>query len=164
MSQPELHGSSDGAEVIRWATFRIADERYGVDVMQVREVLRYAEITPVPGTRRSVLGIINLRGNVVTVLDARSLFDLDSHEISEKTRIVIVEALEQVVGILVDSVEDVVDIETNSIEPTPNLGKEHVRHFFQGVSHKQGELLILMDVGQMIESQMPDSQKELAAG
>lgn len=64
--------------VLRWVTFRLGDETYGINVMQVQEVLRMTEIAPVPGAPHYVLGIINLRGNVVTVLDTRARFGLEA--------------------------------------------------------------------------------------
>jgi purine-binding chemotaxis protein CheW len=84
MSTHSAERTNLSSSVIRWATFRLNDERYGVNVMRVREVLRYCEITPVPGTKDSILGIINLRGHVVTVLDTRVLFKLALREITEK--------------------------------------------------------------------------------
>ena len=147
--------SNSSVSVVRWATFRLNDERYGVNVMRVREVLRYTEITPVPGTADSILGIINLRGNVVTVLDTRVVFDLALREITEKTRVMIIESQEQVIGLFVDSVDDVVDIDSDDIETTPNIGNEHVSHFFQGVANKNEELLILVDVDQLVLDQTP---------
>ncbi len=141
--------------VVRWATFRLNDERYGVNVMRVREVLRYSEITPVPGTGDGILGIINLRGNVVTVLDTRVLFNLALREVTEKTRIMIIESQDQVIGLFVDSVDDVVDIENDDIEATPNIGNDHVSHYFQGVANKHEELLILVDVDHLVLDQTP---------
>src|SRR3990167_9702858 len=85
----------------RWVTFRLADEAYGVNVMQVQEVLRVPEIAPVPGAPDYVLGIVNLRGTVVTVIDTRKRFGLAPKGADDATRIVIVEAHGEVVGILV---------------------------------------------------------------
>ena len=95
--------SAQGAEdpILQWVTFRLDNETYGINVMQVQEVLRYTEIAPVPGAPSYVLGIINLRGNVVTVIDTRQRFGLDSSDVTDNTRIVIIEADKQVVGILV---------------------------------------------------------------
>jgi len=87
-------------EVLQWVTYRLGEETYGINVMQVQEVLRYTEIAPVPGAPDYVLGIINLRGNVVTVIDTRARFGLPPTEITDNTRIVIIESDEQVVGIL----------------------------------------------------------------
>lgn len=83
--------------VLQWVTFRLDDETYGINVMQVQEVLRYSEIAPVPGAPDYVLGIINLRGNVVTVIDTRQRFGLTSTDVTDNTRIVIIEADKQVV-------------------------------------------------------------------
>ncbi len=77
--------------MIQWVTFRLSGEIYGVDVMRVQEVLRYTDIAPVPGASNHVLGIINLRGTVVTVLNTRVHFGLPPGEITDLTRIVIVE-------------------------------------------------------------------------
>ena len=79
-------------EVLQWVTFQLDRETYGINVMQVQEVLRYTEIAPVPGAPDYVLGIINLRGNVVTVIDTRSRFGLQPAEVSDNSRIVIIEA------------------------------------------------------------------------
>ena len=94
--------------ILQWVTFRLDNETYGINVMQVQEVLRYTEIAPVPGAPNYVLGIINLRGNVVTVIDTRERFGLPGTELNDNTRIVIIETDEQVVGILVDAVAEVV--------------------------------------------------------
>src|SRR5574344_2493899 len=91
-------------EVLQWVTFQLDNETYGINVMQVQEVLRYTEIAPVPGAPSYVLGIINLRGNVVTVIDTRQRFGLPPAEVGDNTRVVIIEADKQVIGIMVDSV------------------------------------------------------------
>jgi len=106
--------SKDDA-VLQWVTFKLDNETYGINVMQVQEVLRYTEIAPVPGAPHYVLGIINLRGNVVTVIDTRSRFGLQSAEVDDSTRIVIIEAEKQVIGILVDSVAEVVYLRRSTL-------------------------------------------------
>ena len=85
-------------QVLQWVTYRLGDETYGINVMQVQEVLRYSEIAPVPGAPDYVLGIINLRGNVVTVIDTRARFGLPPEEVTDNTRVVIIESDEQVVA------------------------------------------------------------------
>lgn len=137
-------------EVLQWVTYRLGDETYGINVMQVQEVLRYTEIAPVPGAPDYVLGIINLRGNVVTVIDTRARFGLMSAETTDNTRIVIIEADEQVVGILVDSVAEVVYLRSSEIDSAPNVGTEESAKFIQGVSHRDGELLILVDLNKLL--------------
>ncbi|MFT5278171.1 MAG: purine-binding chemotaxis protein CheW [Glaciecola sp.] len=137
-------------EVLQWVTYRLDEETYGINVMQVQEVLRYTEIAPVPGAPDYVLGIINLRGNVVTVIDTRSRFGLPPTDISDNTRIVIIESDEQVVGILVDSVAEVVYLRSSEIERAPNVGTEESAKFIQGVSNREGHLLILVDLNKLL--------------
>ncbi len=138
--------------VLQWGTFRLGDEIYGINVMQIREVLRHSEITPVPGAPDYVLGIINLRGNVVTVIDTRKRFGLAPGNIDEQARIVIVEVDTQVVGMLVDSVADVTYLKQSEIETTPNIGNEETSKFIQGVCNKDEELLILIELERMIDT------------
>ncbi|PRB81977.1 chemotaxis protein CheW [Pseudomonas sp. MYb185] len=136
--------------ILQWVTFRLDNETYGINVMQVQEVLRHSEIAPVPGAPSYVLGIINLRGNVVTVIDTRQRFGLEPAPVTDQTRIVIIEADRQVVGILVDSVAEVVYLRQSEIETAPNVGTDESAKFIQGVSNKNDELLILVDLEKMM--------------
>lgn len=137
-------------EVLQWVTFRLEEETYGINVMQVQEVLRYSEIAPVPGAPEYVLGIINLRGNVVTVIDTRTRFGLSTSEVTDSTRVVIIEADKQVIGIMVDSVAEVVYLKKSDIDSAPNVGTEESAKFIQGVSNREGELLILVDLNKLL--------------
>jgi purine-binding chemotaxis protein CheW len=140
-------------EVLQWVTFRLENETYGINVMQVQEVLRYTDIAPVPGAPGYVLGIINLRGNVVTVIDTRSRFGLPFSDATDSTRIVIIEAEKQVIGILVDSVAEVVYLRTSEIDNAPNIGTDESAKFIQGVSNRDGELLILVDLNKLLDEE-----------
>lgn len=142
-----------GDEVLQWVTYRLDEETYGINVMQVQEVLRYTEIAPVPGAPDYVLGIINLRGNVVTVIDTRSRFGLSPTDITDNTRIVIIESEEQVLGILVDSVAEVVYLRSSEIDSAPNVGTEESSKFIQGVSNRSGQLLILVDLNKLLNDE-----------
>lgn len=146
------NNTAQGAEdpILQWVTFRLDNESYGINVMQVQEVLRHTEIAPVPGAPAYVLGIINLRGNVVTVIDTRQRFGLTPAPITDNTRIVIIEADKQVVGILVDSVAEVVYLRQSEIETAPNVGTDESAKFIQGVCNKNNELLILVDLEKMM--------------
>lgn len=118
--------------------------------MQVREVLRYTDIAPVPGAPSYVLGIINLRGNVVTVIDTRMRFGLPTAEITDNTRIMIIESDKQVIGILVDSVAEVADLNTADIDDTPNVGTDESAKFIRGVCKRGDDLLILIDLNKLL--------------
>ena len=140
-------------EVLQWVTFQLDRETYGINVMQVQEVLRYTELAPVPGAPDYVLGIINLRGNVVTVIDTRSRFGLQPAEVSDNSRIVIIEAEKQVIGIMVDSVAEVVYLRSSEIDVAPSVGTEESAKFIQGVSNRDGELLILVDLNKLLSDE-----------
>jgi len=137
-------------QVLQWVTFKLQEETYGINVMQVQEVLRYTDIAPVPGAPMYVLGIINLRGNVVTVIDTRARFGLPPSDVTENSRIVIIEADKQVIGILVDSVAEVVYLRASEIDTAPNVGTDESAKFIQGVSNREGELLILVDLNKLL--------------
>ncbi|WP_101760490.1 chemotaxis protein CheW [Oceanicoccus sp. KOV_DT_Chl] len=136
--------------MLQWVTFRLDGETYGINVMQVQEVLRHTEIAAVPGAPAYVLGIINLRGNVVTVIDTRHRFALPSAEITDQTRIVIIEADNHVVGILVDAVAEVVYLRQSEIETAPNVGNDDSARFIQGVCNKNNQLLILVELDKLL--------------
>jgi len=137
----------------RWVTFKLENEKYCVNVMQVQEVLRMTDIAPVPGAPDYVIGIINLRGNVVTITNIRKRFGLGDREVDDSTRIIIVEIKNSVIGIQVDSVADVVDLKVDEIESAPNVGNEESHKYIQGVASRGGELLILIDLDKFLSDQ-----------
>lgn len=149
MSKVALNASSNDS-IVQWVTFRLAGENYGINVMQVQEVLRVSEIAPVPGAPHYVLGIINLRGNVVTVIDTRIRLGLSTTEVTDATRIVIIEGSKHVVGILVDCVAEVVDLRASEVESAPNVGNDESSNYIQGVASRDDELLILVDLNKLL--------------
>ena len=146
----DYENSGDDDQMTQWVTFMLDGEKYGINVIQVREVLRNIEIAPVPGAPSYVLGIINLRGNVVTVIDTRARFGLTPLEVQEESRIVIIETMDQTVGLLVDSIAEVADILQSQIELTPNVGNDDSSKYIQGVHSRNGELLILIAVEKVL--------------
>lgn len=142
--------SASGDPVIQLVTFRLKDETYGINVMQVQEVLRVSEIAPVPGALGFVLGIVNLRGNVVTVIDTRTRFGLPTTELDDSSRIVIIESDDQVVGMLVDSVAEVVELRQSEIDTAPSIGNEESSRYIQGVASRDNDLLIVVDLNKLL--------------
>lgn len=157
----KVTSSDPNDEVLQWVTYRLDDETYGINVMQVQEVLRYTEIAPVPGAPDYVMGIINLRGNVVTVIDTRARFGLPASQITDNSRIVIIESDEHVVGIFVDSVAEVVYLKTSEIDSAPNVGTEESTKFIHGVSNQGDELLILVDLNKLLSDEEWDDVADI---
>ncbi len=146
--------------LLQWVTFHLDEEKYGINVMAVQEVLKVTEITQVPGAPEFVLGIINLRGNVVTVIDARTRFGLDYREPDDSSRIVIMEIDDKEVGIFVDSVAEVVYMRASEIEPAPAVGSDESSQFIQGVNSAGSELLILVELNKLLSE---EEWREVAA-
>ncbi|MCG7499130.1 chemotaxis protein CheW [Vibrio sp. Of7-15] len=160
-NEVEVRKDQNNDEILQWVTFQLEEETYGINVMQVREVLRYSEIAPVPGAPDYVLGIINLRGNVVTVIDTRSRFGLMQGETTDNTRIIVIESERQVIGILVDSVAEVVYLRSSEIDTTPSVGTDESAKFIQGVSNRDGKLLILVDLNKLLSDDEWDEMAHL---
>lgn len=145
--------------VLQWVTFQLDDETYGIDVMVVKEVLKFQDIAPVPGAAPDVMGIINIRGTVISVINTRRRFGLADQQPDENTRIVILEIGDHVIGIVVDSVAEVVYVKQSQIEPAPQVNKDDNARFIQGVCHRDGQLLILVEFDKLLT---PEELAELA--
>jgi purine-binding chemotaxis protein CheW len=142
---------SNNGPTSRWVTFQLEDETYGIDVMQIREVLRSQEISQVPGAPSYVLGIINLRGSVVAIIDTRTRFGLPPRdEMDDSSRILIMESGELVVGFLVDSVSEVADLYDERIESPPDTGSGQSSRFISGLYNREKGLLILLDASKLL--------------
>ncbi|ALO45226.1 chemotaxis protein CheW [Pseudohongiella spirulinae] len=149
----EQHDNDDDLprDVIKHVSFALGEETYAINAATVNEVLRHTEITPVPGSPAFILGIINLRGNVVTVIDARQVFALPPRELSSQSRIIVVEVEDFIVGVLVDRVVAVVDLEEAAIETAPQTGQDASARFIHSVYNEEDELLILVDFSRVVE-------------
>jgi purine-binding chemotaxis protein CheW len=145
--------AKDDRGQMQCVTFELEDETYGINVMQVQEVLRETEVAPVPGAPHYVIGIINLRGNVVSVIDARIRFGLSTIERTDMTRIIVIEARQQIIGILVDSVAEVVDVKMSEIETAPNVGNDESSRYIDGVVSRDDKLLILVDLDKLLSEE-----------
>lgn len=150
MSEQESFNDEVPEPVTQWLTFVLGEEKYAVKVIKVQEVLRYVPIAPVPGAPMFVLGIINLRGNVVTVVDARQRFGMASLEVSDLTRVIIIDIQGQIIGVLVDSVSEVIDLTDDDIESAPEVSNSETSAFVQGITHKNDELHILVDLDKLL--------------
>jgi purine-binding chemotaxis protein CheW len=156
----QLGANEKNAGKSRWVTFTLDAESYGIDVMQIREVLRTPEISQVPGAPSYVLGIINLRGNVVAIIDTRSRFGLDPREIDDSSRILILEAGDYVVGFLVDGVREVAELNNADVETAPDTGSRGNSRFISGLINRKDGLLILVDANKLLSD---EELAELAA-
>lgn len=144
------------SEIRQYLTFRLGEEIFGLDVGKVREILDMTTITKIPRTPEFLRGVINLRGNVVPVVDMRLKFGLPTVENTVDTCIVVTEvALEgetTVLGALVDSVQEVFELEPGQIEPAPRIGTRLRTEFIQGMGKRDGRFIMLLDVDKVFSS------------
>lgn len=137
---------------IQLVVFRLRDEEFGVDIKQVREIVRMMAITHLPEAPGFIEGVINLRGQVIAVIDLARQFELaPQKELPKSARIVVVEAKDQTIGMIVDEVPEVLRISTDSIEPTPEVIQTEIRQdYIKGVGKMEDRLLILVDLEKVL--------------
>lgn len=140
----------------QYLTFKLADEVYGIDISQIREVLEYTTITAVPRTPDFMRGVINLRGGVVPVVDMRMKFGLEKTEMTINTCIVIVEIIFEeelaLIGALVDSVQEVLELDASNIEPPPKIGTGLKTEFIKGMGKHDEHFIIILDVDKIFSA------------
>ncbi|BCV24947.1 MAG TPA: chemotaxis protein CheW [Firmicutes bacterium] len=130
--------------------FTLGQEEYGVDILEVQEIKRLTEITRVPNAPAFVEGVINLRGNVIPVIDLHKRFGLGAFKPTEESRIVIVTVRDLTLGIMVDSVSEVLTLEEAAIAPPPPLVAGIEATFLQGIGKLDNRLLILLNMDRIL--------------
>ena len=134
-------------EEIQLVVFKLGEEELGVNIHQVREIVRLVPITPIPRAPEFIEGVVNLRGQVLAVMDLAKRLDIPSKPRSEKTRIVVVELENNAVGMIVDEVSEVLRIPTSKVEKTPQLIESEIsQRYITGVGKLKDRLLILIDL------------------
>jgi len=135
------------------ATFYIGGALCGMDILMVQEINKHLEMTKVPQAQEYVTGILNLRGEIVTVIDLGIKLGLSSTRISEKTRNIIVNSKDEHVGLLVDSIADVVQADSDKVEPAPaNIGGVKGK-YFEGVFKTEKSLIGILNVEEVLREE-----------
>ena len=137
-------------DTTQYLTFKLEREVFALEISKVREVLDYTAITKVPQTPDFMLGVINLRGSAVPVVDMRVKFGMSATETTVNTCIVIVEidldGETTVLGALADSVQEVIDLEADQIEPPPRIGTRLKTKFIKGMGKRDSTFIIILDI------------------
>jgi purine-binding chemotaxis protein CheW len=150
MNAASITQTVKSAAEVEFVTFNVGELLIGVDIHHVEEINRQVDITPVPQSPPQVRGVINLRGEVVTVVDLRNVLGMGNTEIGQNTRTVVVNSHDEQIGLLVDRIADVVLEHSEQIDPPPaNVGGVDGR-FFKGVYKLEKRLLIVLDVEEAI--------------
>ncbi len=141
---------NESTELLQLVSFKIGNEEFGVDILNVQEINKMVSITKVPNSPEFVEGVINLRGRVIPIIELRTRLKLDKKEYDKDTRIIIVEVAKKTVGFIVDAVSEVLRIPANITEPPPQITTGIDSDFIKSVGKLDDRLLILIDIEKVL--------------
>ena len=143
-------------ETTQFLTFKLGNEVFALEIVKVREVLDVTTVTKVPRTPDFMIGVINLRGSVVPVVDMRLKFAMSKTELTVNTCIIIVEIAVDgettVLGALADSVQEVLELDPDLIEPPPRIGTRLKTKFIRGMGRRDDQFLIILDIDEVFSA------------
>jgi len=131
--------------------FQVGRETFGVPISQVHEIVRIPEITSVPDAPDAVIGVMNLRGKIVPVVDLRRRFGAKSDEFARKNRVVVAEVESKLVGLVVDSASEVLKISPQDVQPANSMFQEQELNYITGLGKLADRLIILIDLTRLLE-------------
>ena len=151
MNSTLLDDAQTSDDLLQLVVFQLGGEEFGVEIMQVQEIIRMPDITRIPQSPDYVEGVINLRGKIIVVVNLDTKFDLHSKELDDDSRIVIVEVGSNVIGMIVDSVSEVMRLSASNVEPAPDIISTKIQaDYLKGVGKLDDRLLILLDLERVL--------------
>jgi purine-binding chemotaxis protein CheW len=145
----------------KYLTFSLGAEEYGLEILKVREIIGYINVTAVPQTPHHVKGVINLRGQVIPVVDLRAKFGMETAEVTEQSCIIVVEILQSSrkcsMGIIVDRVQEVLDVAGEDIEEAPQFGASVDTSFILGMGKIGDSVKILLNIDRVLAAEGLDT-------
>jgi chemotaxis signal transduction protein len=148
---------AEDADVIQLVGLKLGYEEYAIDVLKIQEIIRTVEITIVPRSEQFVLGVMNLRGKVIPVIDLRVRFNLEKTDFDKSTRVIVVRFEKEQIGFVVDEVTQVIRIEKNMVEPTPPLVGAIGQEYILGICKFNERLIILLDIDRVVGEDTSES-------
>jgi purine-binding chemotaxis protein CheW len=152
---------SETRGTIQLVSFQLANELYGIEIMKVREIILITEITKIPQAPLHVKGLINLRSTVIPVVDLRAKFGLPESELTDESRIMVLQAGGKTIGIVVDAVSEVLRIKQDQIAPPPLTVAGLGREYLTGLVRLDKQLLILLDIDKTLGGEDAGNQQHL---
>jgi purine-binding chemotaxis protein CheW len=150
--QPQDAKAKSGDE-LQLVVFHIGTEEFGVEIMNVQEIIRMTNITKIPQASGYVKGIINLRGRIIVVINLDVIMGMQSKQQDENTRIIVADIGETVMGFIVDSVSEVIRLPESSVEPAPAVIANKIdTQYVRGVGKMKERLLILLDLDRILSA------------
>lgn len=149
-----------GNNVSQYLSFMLAGEEYGVDILSVQEIKGWDTLTPMPNTPEYILGIINLRGTIVPIMDLRKRFELGEAEFGPTTVVIVVkidiEGQQRTMGMVVDAVSEVYNVTNAEMNPPPDFGCVVDMDFVKGLASIEQKMIIMLDVALIIKTEIVD--------
>lgn len=152
---------SDDAELVQLVGLKLGDEEYAIDVLKIQEIIRTVEITVVPRMESFILGVMNLRGKVIPVIDLRVRFNLERCDFDKSTRIIVVRFEKQYIGFVVDEVTEVIRIRRSMVEPTPPLIGSIGQEYILGICKYEARLIMLLDIDRVLNESGEQIESDL---
>ena len=140
-------------ELNQLISFEVGDEEYGLDILRVKEVIRMKEITHLPKAPSFVRGIINLRGDVIPIIDLRDKFGLANEEYTDTTRVIVADVDGKLVGMVVDAASQVLRIPADQIDPPPPIVGGLSAEYIKGVGKLEQRLIILLNIDRILSTE-----------
>jgi purine-binding chemotaxis protein CheW len=160
--------NTQSSDQTQYLTFHMAGEEYAVGILKVKEIIEYGPLTRVPQTPDSVRGVINLRGNVVPVVDLATKFGMPQSPLTNRTCIVIVEVdldgEHSVMGVIADSVSQVIDLPPSEILPAPAFGTKLKVDFLNGMGKSGNKFVLILDIEKVLSGEQLKSTPALNYG
>lgn len=139
----------------QYLTFLLGEEEYGVDILRVQEIKGWDRVTPIPNTASYVLGVINLRGAVVPIIDLRLRFGMPPIEHTRTTVVMVLkvesDSTERTIGFVVDAVSDVYSVNDAQLRPRPELGAQEGSSFVKALATVENKMVILLDIDTLVD-------------
>lgn len=138
----------------QYLTFMLGGQEYGIEILKVQEIKGWDVVTPIPNTPAHVLGVLNMRGSIVPIVDLRKRFALTSIAYGPTTVVIVVsmthEDQQRTVGLVVDAVADVYRLESEEIQPAPDMGGAIHTKFVRGLATVEDKMVILLEIDRLI--------------
>jgi purine-binding chemotaxis protein CheW len=151
-------------DVQQVVVFELSGETYALDILHVHEIIRIQPVTPVPGAPEYIEGLINLRGRVVPVVDLRKRFGLRTREIGDRSRIIVVQVSDDIVGVVVDAVSEVIMVSPELVEPAARVVTGLDAEYIRTIAKVEGHLVAVLNPDKILEYSDGEGEEVLMLG